>query len=116
MRVIMARGWSAVNVAHSVNNSVPVMSGTQVIATVAAGLSPFGIDVEPAKSYLYLSDEGSNDVTVGSTQQARSHRGIADGFFNYCILRIAWLTLHDNHAPLMIELEGVVFEDIQTAQ
>lgn len=45
-------------------DTVTVMQGTQVLATLPAGDQPWGIDVNPNTGYVFVANRGSNNITV----------------------------------------------------
>ncbi len=56
-------------VANEFSDNVTVVSGTQVMAVLAAGTSPNAIGVNQATGYVYVANAMSNDVTVLSGTQ-----------------------------------------------
>jgi YVTN family beta-propeller protein len=58
-----------VYIAEADQNRVHVLSGTQVIETLATGMEPRAIGVNPRTGYVYIANSGSNSVTVISATQ-----------------------------------------------
>jgi DNA-binding beta-propeller fold protein YncE len=46
------------------SDNVTVVSGTQILAVLPAGDSPYGVDVDPATGYVYVTNFSSSDVTI----------------------------------------------------
>src|SRR5256712_78768 len=56
-----------VYVADNQENSVTVISGTTVVATVPVGDSPVGVGSDGGNGYVYVTNDNSNNVSVIST-------------------------------------------------
>ena len=58
-----------VYIAEADQNRVHVISGTQVVETLATGTQPSAIGVNPRTGYIYIANAGSNSLTVISATQ-----------------------------------------------